>query len=452
MNRALRLGRVVSFILLSFAHADLSSFDFLNIAATSAASAYGFAPASERGSLEGLWGNPAALAGLSNVITAMLSHQLHLGVNLLSGGLAWGTGVVRFSGGISILLPGELVGASLLQDAPKTLEGAGFHYIGATALRFGQALSLPFHMDFGASIHAVSEVLDTKTIAARYVDLGLILGFPIGRSWEIQLGADAKRLAFHPEGGGSSMPTSYSVGARVRAERSWFLVALQGQMNFSSNATRNFNLGLDITLANRFFLKGGMSFLESSLGFSAGMGVRLMIPGHSALRVDAAILPGQLPEGGGVYQITGFFSEIPDIPIRPSPVRGPGPNPVMRPRVGMLIDEGIYDAMEERVDGLMRAIFPKHHFIKDDVLRTKSEGSWMVLDPAKYGELARRMNFAKILVVLRSREDEGGPGRMFIFNSKDASFEAQVEFETNSNDKENASMVLAKIRKWQSLE
>lgn len=422
--------------------AELTSFDFLNIPATASRAAYGFAPAAQSGSLEGLWGNPASIAGLSNSFSALLAGNTHLEINLLSGGISYGNGSFHFGAGVSLLLPGEIAGALDLTSLNQSIAGGDILFLGSAALQLGRILKLPFFWDVGLNANLVSETLGPNRLGALFFDAGTICGLNFGAVWSASLGLDIRHFGLQTEGKSQPLPMAVSLGGTLRFQPAHYLgIELLAQGDFLGKEEKTFSLGSSLELFHFLLLRGGFSLGEKGPGFTAGAGVKMNFANRTSVSIESAFFPTQTSESEVVFQTTASFSRKEAAYLeKPSPLFPPNP------RLGILIGDSFFVGLREKIVSVCKSKFPKYTCNEETVLTPQSEAAWVHLEGKLYAELARKMKFSKILVVLRSLDVSGeGRGVVFVFNVATGSFEQREEFLLPTEGEESVALALEKI-------
>lgn len=309
---SIALASVLSFVgTAPCIQAATTSFDFLNIPATARQASSAGSLGSDRDSMEGLWQNPASLAGLSNRLHLTLSYNNHLGMSLISGGLASSKDHWVFGASVAGLSYGLVTGdIQNYGDLGRSLATGSVLVGGNAAWQIGASAGWKIGLDLGLGLKYASETLDTTKIGALLADGGVILGVPISSRFDLNVGFMAQNIAISTSGAPSlTVPLTFSPALSLTWNPA---AAVQGRLMAQGQGRSGEDFGASVAtewrLAKIFNLRAAYRFGQMA-GFSFGGGVSFTFPGPNQLALDMAQGLDGNSAGGTVVQVTGAFGQ-----------------------------------------------------------------------------------------------------------------------------------------------
>ena len=290
------IAAVLSAVLCTAAlSAQTSSFEVLNIGTGGISSSLANATASELGSIEGAFYNPATLGSLTANIAVVGSYNPYLSMSIASGIFAARFGAISLAASGYGLIFDPIIGYITYNGDPgRVLASGDYVFGGSAALSFGTMLSLPFLLDIGMSVRYAYEVLDTDSLSALIGDVGVILGFrKIFGEDTLSFGVYGKNIGLPLSSPVAiSLPTAIIGGLSYRFEPRKFLVGFKLLFDgaYYFNDTMKFNLGGSLELFKIVSIRAGYMFGYDIRGFTLGAGAHVPIGGMS-LSFDYALVP-----------------------------------------------------------------------------------------------------------------------------------------------------------------
>lgn len=269
-----------------FAAAGDANFYFLDIGFGAASAGMGKATVANAGTLEGIYANPASLAGQEEELNVLFSTvPMYMSdMNIFSGGVSYKL-PLPFAFHIAAagygMSTGEILGG--IQDATGTgatqIEAGDFGATLAAAmgLEIGDLLTL----DAGVAFKYVSSTLHTSTISAVAGDVGVIASFNFGLS----AGLYAKNLGvgFGTLQSDVTLPLSVLVGVGYTANISdtFYIKALADADLHFLDGQYTANIGVEAGFMNMFSVRLGTivgSAGSSIVNVTGGLGFAYAIP------------------------------------------------------------------------------------------------------------------------------------------------------------------------------
>lgn len=323
MKQALRFWVIVLLIAVLPLGAVGGRMDLLGMGVGSQATALGHASVARRGTLEGSFGNPASLAGLSHgwMILASVVPIFDLTLYTFAAATRSENGSV-FAVSFRGLNYGSITGGQLdPTDLGRAIATGDQIWTASGSLALGSLLRLPFDLDLGCHAAFLSQVLDSVTLTGGTVDGGLLARFGRGKL-QGSVGIHGQNLVRFGTQLSPPLRLKGGVGGGWQPIPQWHLDLLADGAWEDGAAEPEWAVGLESRLWDRFTLRVGCPLRGAEYGapgLSFGAGIHLPV-GGGRVGVDYAWLPlGGWSAGEQQIQLTIAFGPAEKATAEPQP-------------------------------------------------------------------------------------------------------------------------------------